>query len=170
MRPDQKAEYRDFVASRQHHLRRFAYLSCGDWHRAEDIVQTAFIKLYTAWTRVSGESLDAYTRRIIVNTIIDDSRRGWFRRERPTDMVMDRPNGDTDPTDRLTVLEALEKLPPRRRMTLVLRYWEDMSVDQTAQIMRCSVNTVKSQTARAIQSLRVSVVDSTLETPQGAVI
>lgn len=169
MRPDQQAEYRDFVASRQHRLRRFAYLSCGDWHRAEDVVQTAFVKLYAAWNRVSHESLDAYTRRIIVNAIIDDSRRGWFRRERPADVIPDRPEIGSDPTDRILVLDALAKLPPKRRTTLILRYWEDMSVEQTAHIMRCSVNTVKSQTARAIQCLRGTVAESISEHPQGAI-
>ena len=167
MRPDQLAEYRDFVASRQHRLRRFAYLNCGDWHRAEDVVQTAFVKLYAAGNRASSDSLDAYTRRIVVNTIIDDSRRGWFRKERPVEVIPDRPVSDHDPTDRIAALEALARLPAKRRATLVLRYWEDMSVEQTAEVMGCSVNTVKSQTARGIQSLRGTVVESISDNPLG---
>ena len=168
MRPDHEAEYRDFVVTRQERMRRFAYLNCGDWHRAEDIVQVAFVKLYAAWSRASKSSLDAYTRRIIVNTVIDESRRGWFRRERTTDTIPDISSPSQDPTQRIAVMEALSRLPAKRRATLILRFWEDLSVEQTAQIMRCSINTVKSQTSRGLQTLRGMVIESISDTPQGA--
>ncbi|GAA4896015.1 RNA polymerase sigma-70 factor (sigma-E family) [Stackebrandtia albiflava] len=168
MRPDQTTEFREYVVSRQERMRRFAYLNCGDWHRAEDLVQTAFVRLYGAWNRAAKSSLDSYTRRIIVNALIDERRRGWFRRERPTDTMPDRPVVSDDGTQRMAVMQALAALPAKRRATLILRYWEDLSVEETARVMRCSVNTVKSQTARGLQTLRGMVIESISDTPQGA--
>jgi RNA polymerase sigma-70 factor (sigma-E family) len=143
-------------------MRRLAYLVCGDWHRAEDAVQTAFVKLYLNWTRSKIDSMDSYVRRIVINSVKDVQRRYWFRREHSTDDLPDtpRPSEEDASTDRLVVRQALARLPHRRRVTLVLRYWEDLSVEQTAQIMRCSTATVKSQTARGLAALRGLLSDS----------
>ncbi|GAA4901595.1 RNA polymerase sigma-70 factor (sigma-E family) [Stackebrandtia albiflava] len=153
MTPELEAEFRDYVAARRESLHRMAYLLCGDWHRAEDAVQTSLVKLYAAWNRTRRETAGAYVRRIITNTLIDDSRRGWFRRERVTLAPPESPV-ETGHDDRLTALSALSALPPRQRAVLVLRFWEDLSVVETARILRCSTGNVKSQTARGLEALR----------------
>lgn len=154
MTPQQEREFREYVQARRSGLLRTAYLMCGDWHRSEDAVQSSMIKLYGAWSKTRPETADAYTRRIVTNTLIDESRRGWFRRERSYSDLPDGIADGTGPEERLTAVSALAKLPPRQRATLVLRFWEDLTVDETAQIMRCSTGTVKSQTARGLQTLR----------------
>jgi RNA polymerase sigma-70 factor (sigma-E family) len=153
---DREQGFTDYFASRSGALRGTAYLLCGDWHRAEDLVQTAFVKLYRAWNRVSAhDTLDAYTRRILVRTYLDENRRGFFFREKPTadhDEVSAPPVGS--PEDRLVLLHALTGVAPRQRAALVLRFWEDMSVEDTARAMGCTEGTVKSQTARGLDALR----------------
>jgi RNA polymerase sigma-70 factor (sigma-E family) len=154
--PEAEAEYREFVTSRFAQLGRFAYVLCRDWHQSQDAVQRALVKLYVHWPKAAIRSPDAYVRRIIANNLSDDRRTGWFRRERPSRELPDRP--DADPTDRsaerMTVLQALSRLPTRQRLAVVLRHWEDLSVEQAAEIMGCSTGNVKSQTARGLQTLR----------------
>lgn len=153
---DRDRAFADYFASRSGAMRSTAYLLCGDWHRAEDLVQTTFVKLYRAWNRIGGHhTLDAYTRRILVRTFLDETRRGFFHRERPTAEHPDRPESVTHTVeDRLVVLRALVDVAPRQRAALVLRFWEDMSVEDTARALDCSVGTVKSQTARGLDTLR----------------
>ncbi|WP_018684759.1 SigE family RNA polymerase sigma factor [Actinokineospora enzanensis] len=145
-----------YFAAKSGTMRGTAYLLCGDWHRAEDLVQNAFIKLYRAWNRITEhEKLDAYTRQILVRTFLDETRRGFFRREQVTDEPIDREAprlGSTE--DRVVLLQLLAKVPPRQRAALVLRFWEDLSLEDTAQALRCSVGTVKSQTSRGLANLR----------------
>jgi RNA polymerase sigma-70 factor (sigma-E family) len=156
MKPELEAEYREFVAARLDHLGRFAFLLCRDWYRAEDAVQSALTKLYVNWPRVLMRSPDAYARRVIANVLHDERRRHWFWRERPSRRLPD--HGYPDPAERvvtrMTVLEALACLPPRQRLAVVLRHWEDLSIEQVAEIMECSPGTVKSQTTRGLQTLR----------------
>ncbi|MGH8880451.1 MAG: SigE family RNA polymerase sigma factor, partial [Stackebrandtia sp.] len=168
MRTLVKADYRDYVAARMDAMRRFAFLNCGNWHRAEEATAQAFVKLYVAWPRARRHNLDAYTRRIIVNTLIDESRRPWFRRERAHDTVPETAASDTDPAERLTILAALARLPARCRATVILRFWEDLSVADTAAILRCSPNTVKTQTARGLRTLRGLLAESIVESPERA--
>ncbi|ADD45602.1 RNA polymerase sigma factor [Stackebrandtia nassauensis] len=168
MRPEHKTAYREFVAANLDRMCRFAYLTCGDWHRGEDAVQTAFVKLYAAWPRVvRTDRLESYTRRIVTNVLIDQYRRGWFRREKVAEAVPDSPQ-ESDGTDRVAVLRALQRLPVRQRATLVWRYWEDQSVAETARIMRCSENTVKTQTARGLRTLRGLLTESINESFEGS--
>src|SRR5688500_18092009 len=140
MRSEQEDEFRQFVVSRTERLRRFAYLCCGDWHRAEDVVQTALLRLYRSWKRARRKSVDGYVRRIIVNLLIDEYRLVWFRRvhvsERLPERVLPEPAGGAD--QRMVLTEALMRLPKRQRAAVVLRFWEDLPVEQTAQIMGCS--------------------------------
>lgn len=170
MKPSQEDEYRSYVAARTTAMRRLAYLVCGDWHRAEDAVQDAFIKLYLKWSKcTTSDSLDSYVRRMVVNAAIDTQRRLWFRKEHSKSDPPDRPTRPEDtPVERVAVLDALACLPKRQRATLALRFWEDQSVEQTAKIMRCSPATVKSQTARGLRSLRGMLTDSFQERLQGA--
>ncbi|THV34695.1 SigE family RNA polymerase sigma factor [Glycomyces buryatensis] len=154
MTPESESEFREYVESRRDALLRTAFLTCGDWHRAEDAVQTSMIKLYGAWNRIRRETTDAYTRRILANVLVDQTRRGWFRRE---NSYADPPEqtGDTSGADDQTEAAAiLARLPLRQRATLVLRFWEDQSVEQTARILRCSTGTVKSNTSRGLKTLR----------------
>ena len=107
MSPEEEREYGEFVAARTDSLRRFAYLLCGDWHLAEDAVQTALTRLYVAWHRLNrrGE-VDAYARRTVLRATIDERRRAWSRRERVSDQLPDRALTDDNAmtADRLVVL------------------------------------------------------------------
>jgi|SRR5581483_9245676 len=146
--------FRAYAFARRAVLRRTAYLLCGDWHQADDLVQTTLVKLYVAWRRVrTAEELDAYTRRILTRCFLDERRRPW-RREAPVDHLADRPGSAASSEDVLDVRAALATLPRRQRATIVLRYWSDASVSETADALGCSEGTVKSQSARAIATLR----------------
>jgi RNA polymerase sigma-70 factor (sigma-E family) len=153
---DRDAAFTEYFAARSEAMRGTAYLLCGDWHRAEDLVQATFTKLYLAWKRINRhEALDAYARQTLVRTFVSELRRGWFRKERVTEAPADLPadrRGSAE--DRLVLLAALAKVPPRQRAVLVLRYWEDLSVEDTARALGCSDGTVKSQAARGLQTLR----------------
>lgn len=153
-------DFDDFARSRQAHLRRTAHLLCGDWHLAEDLTQTALAKLYAVWRRVRQlESPDGYARRVLYRTFLDETRRRrWW--ERPAAHQEDVVAAASDPDLRLTLLDALRQLPPRGRAVLVLRFWEDQSVEATATALGCSVGTVKSQTSRGLGTLRHILADS----------
>ncbi|MGB2569436.1 SigE family RNA polymerase sigma factor [Micromonospora citrea] len=152
---DRDTAFAEYFAARSAAMRGTAYLLCGDWHRAEDLVQTAFTKLYLVWNRVARhEVLDAYVRQILVRTFLDERRRGWWRRERVGGEDAERPTPADSPENRLVMLRALAAVPPRQRAVLVLRYWEDLSVDEAAALLGCSAGTVKSQAARGLDTLR----------------
>lgn len=144
-----------FVSARRRHLLATAYLLCGDWHHAEDLVQTALTKLYLAWPRVHHKgSEDAFARTVLLRTGIDASRRAW-NRERTVDRLPDLPAPESvGVEDRDELVTALATLPPRQRATVVLRYWLDLSVEDTAAELGVSVGTVKSQAAKALEHLR----------------
>ncbi|WP_432476326.1 SigE family RNA polymerase sigma factor [Nocardioides sp. GXQ0305] len=154
---DHDAEFAEFAAASLADLRRTAYLMCGDWHRAEDAAQEALIRVYRSWHRVrSREALLGYARRACVRVVIDESRRPW-RRESPSDeagrdLAVAGP-GDLV-ADRDAMVEALAGLTPRRRACLVLRFYHDLSVAESARVLRCSEGTVKSQTHAALRQLQ----------------
>ncbi|MEY9856654.1 RNA polymerase sigma-70 factor (sigma-E family) [Catenulispora sp. GAS73] len=156
-------ELEHFVQGRYLALRRTAYLLCGDWHRAEDLVQGTLVKVVVAARRRHVESLDAYSRQVLLRTFLEENRRLWRRREKswaePLEVV-DGAGGDSDL--KLTVLSALRGLAPRQRAAVVLRYWEDRSVEETAALLGVSPGTVKSQSARALAALRVALQDDRL--------
>ena len=161
-REDRDASYVEYVAARQLHLRRIAYAVCGDWHRADDLLQTALTKLYVAWPRVHRDgSPDAYVRRIIVRSNIDESRRPW-RRERSGldghDAVAD---AGSDVEERSALFEALQSLPEMQRKVVVLRHWLGLSVEETASELRISGGTVKSHSSRGLSSLQQVLGEST---------
>lgn len=159
-RSDRDAEFEEYVSANQTRHLRTAYLLSGDRHLAEDLVQDAYAKLYLAWNRVhSRESLDAYVRRILVNEHTSWHRRAWRRRETVVDDVPERPNSanpqqDFDLRDGLWPL--VRQLPARQRAAVILRYYEDLTERETAEILKCSIGTVKSQTSRAIATLRAA--------------
>jgi RNA polymerase sigma-70 factor (sigma-E family) len=150
----------EFVELASPSLRRTAYLVCGDRHRADDVVQDALYKLYLGWAKVQrvGNPL-AYARRMVVNAAYDGRRRPWRREVSIPDVpdqaaVYDFAAGHAD---RDEVLDALRALGPRQRACVVLRYYEDLSVEQTAEILGCSQGTVKSQAARGLDTLRQAI-------------
>ncbi|GAA0962950.1 SigE family RNA polymerase sigma factor [Kribbella koreensis] len=147
-------EFSEYVGQRRTQLRRIAYLLCGDVHKAEDLVQTALLKLYVAWPKVRrAGNVDAYARRTLVNSGIDESRRPW-RREAPgldgVDVLMDE---DFGVEDRRVLIEALASLPIGQRQVVVLRYFVGLSVEETAADLHCKPGTVKSQCSRALARL-----------------
>lgn len=154
-RAEHETSYVEFVTARRDHLRRVAYALCGDWHRADDLVQTALVKLYVAWPQVRRQgSEEAYTRTILVRAGIDESRRPW-RRERPTDALPDRAAGEPLRYDEQSALfDALQALPAQQRAAVVLRHWLGLSVAETAKELRVSEGTVKSHTSRGLEALR----------------
>ncbi|MGW1989918.1 SigE family RNA polymerase sigma factor [Embleya sp. NPDC001921] len=156
MRSHGEDEFRAFVEDRRTALVRTAYLLCGDRDEAEDLAQTTLTKTYTSWARVAEvENPDAYVRRILVNTNL--SR---VRRRRVTHFLTDRmpDRAGPDPTggvaERSVLMAALARLPAGRRAAVVLRYWEDRSESEVAQILGCTVGTVRSQTFKGLAQLR----------------
>lgn len=150
-----------FVAARRRHLLRVATLLTGNSTDAEDLVQTALTKLYIAWSRVGHDRPEAYVRQVMVRTHIDDRRRAWRRRERTMGEVPERAERPVQlAEDGAAIRAALDRLTPRQRVTVVLRYWLDLSVEQTATAMGCSPGTVKSQSARAVVVLRAAIGSS----------
>jgi RNA polymerase sigma-70 factor (sigma-E family) len=159
MRGPEEAEFDELVAGRAHALRRTAYLMCGDWHQAEDLVQVTFMKLHASWHRIRRqEAFDAYLRKTLLRACIDEKRRARWRREAPTDVLPEVADPRPEPDGVRDVLVAgLKRLPPKQRATLVLRYFEDLSVEDTARALGCSTGTVKSQTSKGLTSLRAIV-------------
>ena len=152
---ERDAAFSEYVASRQDRLRRVAYAMCGSWHQAEDLLQTAFTKLYVAWPRLSRAGVeDAYVRRIILNALLDERRR---RSSRELPGLPDRdPAAPTGPgvEVRDELVQALQQLPPMQRRTVVLRHVADLSVEQVAHELGISVGTVKSHTSRGLARLQ----------------
>ena len=154
-RSSRDEEYAAFVAARQAHLRRVAYAICGDWHQAEDLLQTSLVKLYLAWPRIHRAGREeAYARRIIVRTAIDESRRPW-RRERPGLEGRDEAQrSGLAYEERSALVDALQALPEMQRKVVVLRHWLGLSVQETAHELQISDGTVKSHSSRGIGALR----------------
>jgi RNA polymerase sigma-70 factor (sigma-E family) len=148
-------EYRQYVVARMDRLRRTAYLLCHDWHTADDLVAVTVGKLYRSWSRAQGaNNLDAYVNTMLLRSWLDERRRPW-RREQATDDIPDGAHDvGPDVADRMTLLEMLAALTPRRRAAVVLRFYFDLSVDETAEVLGCSSGTVKSLTARGLEALR----------------
>jgi RNA polymerase sigma-70 factor (sigma-E family) len=133
-------------------LRAATLLTAGDAHLAEDLVQTTLTRLYVSWPAFRrARSPAAYSRRTLVNALIDEKRRPW-RREHSSSTVPDRAVTTLDEADHVNA--ALAQLAPRMRAAVVLRYYHDLSVADTADALNCSTGTVKSQTARALERLR----------------
>lgn len=160
-------EFDEFARSRQAYLRRSAYLLCGDWHLAEDLTQTALAKLYAVWRRVRMDSPDSYARKVLFRTFVDETRRRrWWERSSAHEYDVAAPA--QDPDLRLMLLAALRQVPARGRAVLVLRFWHDQSVEETAAALGCSTGTVKSQTSRGLATLRRILGDTPLAAQLGS--
>lgn len=158
MRDDRTFE--EFVAARGSALLRTATLLCAaSRHDAEDVVQSALEKAYRHWSRIEGDP-EPYVRRILVNLTISRARRRKILREvhvaEPPDTEI--PEAADGVVLRDALIRELHRLPPRQRAVLVLRYWEDLSEAQTAQLLGCSVGTVKSQASKALARLRSQAI------------
>lgn len=154
MRTTDADRFSTYYTERYQVLRRTAYLLCADWHEAEDLTQAVFVRLYLAWGRVRADGAHAYARRVLLNEFLHRRR----RRESPVDPVPDRPDpAGGSPDDRLDLSAALRAVPPRQRAVVVLRYWEGLSIGQTAALLGISPGTVKSQAARGLAALRAQV-------------
>lgn len=145
-------EFHDYVVARAPALRRTAFLVCGDWHRAEDAVQAVLVALYVRPPR-SADAVDAWVRTALMRRLVDESRRPW-RRERATAELPDATYAPVGPEERLALLDALRTLPVQQRATVVLRFWDDLSVTDTAAALGISAGTVKSHTSRGLLALR----------------
>jgi RNA polymerase sigma-70 factor (sigma-E family) len=154
--PADESEFRDFVVGRSPSYLRTAYLLTGDWAKAEDLLQASLTKVYLAWKRVHDrDNLDAYVRRVMVNTWSSWWRRAW-RGESPTEVLPEAPSPDETlvADQRDLIRRALTHLPARQRAAVVLRHYDDLSEAETASVLGCSVGTVKSQTSKGLARLR----------------
>lgn len=158
-------EYLAYVYERGPWLRKVAYLLAQDWDTADDLVQTAITQLYVHWRRIrAADNVDGYTRRVLVNAFLRERRLRWRSRVRLMSEPPELPAADVDQAERLMVRAALARVPPRQRAVLVLRFYCDLSVRETADMLRCSTGTVKSQTSHGLAALRRFLTDSsTLE-------
>ncbi|WP_433214296.1 SigE family RNA polymerase sigma factor [Dactylosporangium sp. CS-047395] len=149
-------DFREFVGLRSKALLRTAYLLAGDWATAEDLLQIALTKTFLAWKRLGHiEAVEPYARRVLVNTATSWWRRRWHG-ERPTEILPESAAADQleESLERDAMWRHVKALPNRQRAVLVLRYYEDQSEAETARLLGVSVGTVKSQTSRALATLR----------------
>jgi RNA polymerase sigma-70 factor (sigma-E family) len=149
--------FRDYVRSRSRSLLRTAYLLTGNVADAEDLVQSALAKTYLAWDRIEDRgALDGYVRRAIVNTHIS-----WWRRRRleeyPTDEIPEQAVVDHSVSSDMqeSLRRAIDRLPQRMRAAVMLRYYEDMTESEVAEVLGVSLGTVKSTVSRAVAKLRI---------------
>lgn len=157
MRRQDETEFEGFVRAQRAGLRAYAALLCGDWYLAEDLVQTALIRVYRKWDRIRSGTPTAYARRVVSTLVIDHSRKAFVAREIGVADVPETvapPSGShLDPQ----LMAALQELPPRMRAVVVLRYVQDLSVEQVATTLGCRPGTVKSQAARGLTKLNVAL-------------
>lgn len=157
-RDRREREFSDYFIARGPALRRTAYLVVRDWHTAEDVTQLALVKVYAAWSRIHPETRDAYARKAVVNECLS-----WLRRRRPESTVEHLPERAlTDSTTPLDVGHALGLLPDRQRAIIALRFLDDLSVADVAQALDIAEGTVKSQTSRALETLRAHLPELVL--------
>ncbi|TNM70259.1 SigE family RNA polymerase sigma factor [Streptomyces sp. NP160] len=152
-----EASFDAFATAAAPRLRRLARTWCRDAHRADDLVQEALERLWSAWPRVRADGNPAaYARTTLVRVLVSDARRPWRRLEVVQDLLPDRspPGPPVSEGEDGRVLEAVRSLPPRQRAVVLLRYAEDQSVAQVAEALGCSEGTVKSQASRALGTLR----------------
>jgi RNA polymerase sigma-70 factor (sigma-E family) len=163
-------EFTGFVLASQASLRRTAYLMCGDWQLASDFVQEALIRVYRHWPRLRSEAeARAYARKAVLSVVIDAKRRRSSA-ELPVEGIVDAPGADNADraaeraADRDLLSRCLTQVPARQRACLVLRYYDDLSVAEVAGMLGISEGTVKSQTARGLETLQAAFARETDDT------
>jgi RNA polymerase sigma-70 factor (sigma-E family) len=155
VRHSTEADFRGWASTHRSRLLSTAFLLSGDRHLAEDLAQDTLARMFSVWDRVSSSGdPDAYARRVLMNLYLDHRRRPWRREELhevlPESVAL--PAGDAG--TRYELIGALREIPPGQRAVLVLRFWEDQSVEQTAAALNTSGGNVKSQTSRGLVALR----------------
>ncbi len=150
------AEFTAYATQAVPRLRTTAFLMCRDWHLADDLTQTALTKLFLAWPKVSkAEDVDAYARKVLLRSYLDHHRR------RSTSEVVttsfDRAAAPESTDLRMTLVDALRLLKPQDRAVIVLRYWEDYSVEKVAALLDIREATVRARSMRALGKLRVAL-------------
>jgi RNA polymerase sigma-70 factor (sigma-E family) len=148
-------DFSEYFVSRGAKLRRMAYMLCGDWHEAEDLVQATFVRLYRRWRSLREETLDAYAYRTLVNVFLTGRKRS--QREQVAADIPESAAQEAISGVRVDLARALAELPPQQRAAVVLRHLTDMSVAEVADMMGVAEGTVKSQTARGVQALRFTL-------------
>jgi len=157
------ADFLEFAAACSGRLFRSACLLSGDWHAAEDLLQETLGKLYPRWRRIGRLQWPiAYAHTTLVRTYLAQQRRRSSG-ERPTETLPETLTSDGDAALRLTLLDGLARLSARDRAVLVLRYWEDRSVQETADMLDLSTSAVRVSALRALERLRVLLGDQLLE-------
>ena len=149
-------DFVDFVAARWTPLYRLAYLLTASPTAAEDLLQTTLEKAYVSWSRISRmEFPEAYVRRMLANALVSSRRRAWLR-EVPSDAMPEAAGDaiDVGVLDRSLLWPLVSALPARQRAVIVLRYYEDLTEAQIADVLGCAPGTVKSQTSAAMKALR----------------
>ncbi|GIF73281.1 SigE family RNA polymerase sigma factor [Asanoa siamensis] len=161
-RQEREAEFTAFVVATAPRLRRTAYLMCRDWHLAQDLTQTTFANMYASWGRIRHTAnLAAYSRKVLLNALFDQRN----RRSAGEVVLADLPEAAARPgpaeavATHVVLLRALATLPLRDQAIVVLRHWEDLSVEAVAEILGVSVSVVKTQNARALARLRAVLGD-----------
>jgi RNA polymerase sigma-70 factor (sigma-E family) len=165
MRKADEERFREFARGNATLLRRSAYLLCGDWHLADDLVQATLIKMHRAWPRVTRTDRPvSYARKTLLRCWLDERRRPWRRAERRDGELPESADALADPADsvqrddlRDELFQALAEVPPRQRAVLVLRFFESLSVAEAAEVLGCSEGTVKSQTARGLAAMKAAL-------------
>ena len=159
--PTVEPGFAEFVAARSAALFRTAVLIVGDRHAAEDLVQSALERAYRHWGRVSAmDAPEAYVRRILANLAVDHFRAAGHRPVALLEHDGAAPDVYPDLDEHDAVIRVLNELPPRMRAVLVLRYFDDLTESQVAEVLGITVGTVKSQAARALAKLRAYYADS----------
>ncbi|MEV6349236.1 SigE family RNA polymerase sigma factor [Actinoplanes sp. NPDC051851] len=146
--------FRQFVAAQIGPLRKLAYLTCGNWHTAEDAVSTALAKLYPRWRKLDRP--DLYAKTMVYRAAVDETRRPWRRERSAGDEMPDVPLRDHSAVsdERLRVQAALREVPRRQRAALILRFYLGLTLEETAGVLGTSVGTAKSQSSRGLNRLR----------------
>lgn len=168
--PDETG-FRLWATGRMTTLRRRAYLLCGDWHAADDLVQESLASIYKSWPRIAGgNNVDAYAARVLLHKFLDERRRPW-RRESLVEVLPERVDeasvrafASVDGRD-ATLIRALRTLPAGQRAVVVLRYDDDLSLEQISRVLGLRVGTVKSRLSRATEALRRTLADANTHNP-----
>lgn len=160
MQPQQVREYEEFVAATWNRMVRYAHALTGSRGDAEDAVQTAYAKVYSHWRRIErADHPDAYVRRMVTNEVTNGWRRRWRHVERSTDELpeLSSPSHDDSVVTAELLWQLLQRLSPRQRAVIVLRYYEDLSEREIAETLGISTGTVKSRASKAMQALRAHI-------------
>jgi RNA polymerase sigma-70 factor (sigma-E family) len=155
MKPAHDDEFADYMSARRSSLLRLAVLLCQDAHKADDLLQAAMTRTYVYWHKAAkADDIDAYVRAILVREFIRERQTSWARRVSLTGQPVEMPAAAPDHEGALDLRTAVAALPPRQRAVLVLRYYCDLNIDQSAATLGCTAGTIKSQTAKALDTLR----------------